>query len=383
MSEEKIKLAAAAGLRSAGVSIDGLADVHDRLRGVDGSYSQALQALRHLRTYGLSGSVNTQINAHSLPQLSNLMDVIIAAGATSWQVQLTAAMGNAADRPELLIQPYQIPELMDLLADLFVKGRERGLLLVPGNNIGYFGPYEAMWRSITGRVEFYGGCHAGRTAMGIEADGAIKGCPSLPTQDYVGGNVREKSVAEIWNESTELAFMRDVDASSEALWGYCRTCYYSDVCRGGCNWTTHVLTGRRGNNPLCHYRALKLAERGMRERIVQRKPAPGQPFDFGEYDILVETSDGSIYDQSLFDTMDDGLRKGSYGRTLELCSECSQFLRAGEETCPNCASVPAKHHSEVRSRTLVLSATQSLREAKAQLVELTATLAKKSWGHLE
>ena len=48
------------------------------------------------------------------------------------------------------------------------------------------------YASITGQLEYYGGCNAGRTGLGIEADGTIKGCPSLPTADYAGGNVRDK-----------------------------------------------------------------------------------------------------------------------------------------------------------------------------------------------
>src|SRR4051794_5953449 len=40
----------------------------------------------------------------------------ISAGAANWQVQLTVAMGNAVDNPDLLLQPYQLLELMPLLA---------------------------------------------------------------------------------------------------------------------------------------------------------------------------------------------------------------------------------------------------------------------------
>jgi len=74
------------------------------------------------------------------------LDVIIDAGAKYWQIQLTVAMGNAVDNDQILLQPYELTTLMPLLADLHLKGRERNLLLLPGNNIGYFGPYEALWR---------------------------------------------------------------------------------------------------------------------------------------------------------------------------------------------------------------------------------------------
>ena len=36
-------------------------------------------------------------------------------GAKGWQIQLTVAMGNAVDNDHLLMQPYQLLELMPLL----------------------------------------------------------------------------------------------------------------------------------------------------------------------------------------------------------------------------------------------------------------------------
>lgn len=74
---------------------------------------------------------------------------LLAVGVTHWQTQLTVAMGNAVDHPELLLQPYQLLELYPTLARLYTEGLERGLLMVPGNNIGYFGPYEHLWRAGT------------------------------------------------------------------------------------------------------------------------------------------------------------------------------------------------------------------------------------------
>src|SRR5678810_631028 len=62
--------------------------------------------------------------------------------------------------------------------------------LWPGNDIGYFGPYETLLRGGMPRGHM-SSCGAGRLTLGIEADGAIKGCPSLPSRDYVGGNVRD------------------------------------------------------------------------------------------------------------------------------------------------------------------------------------------------
>ena len=127
---------------------------------------------------------------------------------------------------------------------------------------------------------------AGCSTLGIEADGAIKGCPSLQTVPWTGGNIRDASLQDVWERSAPLRYNRD--RTVDDLWGYCRTCYYADVCRAGCTWTGFSLFGKPGNNPLCHHRALEMRRQGKRERLVQVAPAPGVPFDNGRFEIVVE-----------------------------------------------------------------------------------------------
>jgi radical SAM protein with 4Fe4S-binding SPASM domain len=277
--------AAAAGLVSASVSIDGEAATHDRLRGVAGSHAAALAAMRALREAGVPVSANTQINRLSLPELPAILETIIAHGAHSWQLQLTVAMGRAADTPELLLQPYELLELFAMIETLAARCREADVVLWPGNNLGYFGPTEHLLRGTTPRGHTVG-CGAGRGGLGIEADGTLKGCPSLATATWGSGNIRDASLREVWERAAPMRVMRD--RTVDDLWGFCRTCYYADVCRGGCTWTAESLLGRWGNNPMCHHRALEHARLGLRERLVQVERAPGAPFDHGRFELIVE-----------------------------------------------------------------------------------------------
>src|SRR5690606_23319858 len=75
------------------------------------------------------------------------------------------------------------------------------------------------------------------------------------------------------------------------LWGYCRDCYYNDVCMAGCSATSEPLLGRPGNNPYCHHRALELDRAGLRERVELVERAPGVPFDHGLYRVIREAKD--------------------------------------------------------------------------------------------
>ena len=344
----------AAGLQGVGVSIDGMRALHDRVRGRAGAWDNAMDVLRRARDAGLNRSVNTQIGPETIPELRELMHAAIDAGARQWQLQLTVAMGNAVDNDALLLQPHRLHELMPLLAELAEEGAARGLALLVGNNIGYFGPHEHRLRGVLSPEVHWTGCSAGQTVMGIEADGTVKGCPSLPTIGYAGGNVRSMTVDDIWNTRPEIHFGRL--RGTDALWGFCGTCYYADVCRAGCTWTSHSLLGRPGNNPYCHHRVLELRRRGLRERIRKVEEAAGSSFAVGRFELILEEipADESLPGRVVDTTdrvlvpllkkpiagMDRGPAAGP-GRLpaeLVLCRACDRHVFPEEVACPHCGA---------------------------------------------
>lgn len=282
---ERAHAAKGAGLQTVSISIDGDEPTHDRLRGVRGAYKSALEALRNSRAAGLPVSVNTQVNRLSMPHLWHVHGVVLATGAHGWQIQLTVPAGRAADEPEVILQPYDLLSLFPVLTELKQDCDSRRIKCLLGNNVGYFGPTDHVLRSYT-RSGHSNSCQAGRLTLGIEANGDIKGCPSLPTQNWVGGNIRKHLLSEIWERSSALRFNRDRSVAD--LWGFCGSCYYADECRGGCSWMSSSLFGRTGNNPYCHHRALDFERRGLRERVAQTAPAPGTSFDHGSWEIVVE-----------------------------------------------------------------------------------------------
>jgi radical SAM protein with 4Fe4S-binding SPASM domain len=274
-----------AGIVNVAISVDGLEVTHDLQRGIVGSYHAALNALGHLAAAGVKTTVNTQINRLSLPELEPLLEVLLREPIWAWGVQLTVAMGRAVEQADWLLQPYELLDLFPRLVALKQRCQQAGVHFSPGNNIGYFGPYEHLLRGNNAGSGHWTGCQAGERGLGIEADGTLKGCPSLPTLPYAGGSVRDQPLRELL-KAPPLRVIQD--RSSSDLWGFCRGCYYAEVCRAGCTWTSHVLFGRPGNNPYCHYRALQFQQQGLRERLVRSAEAPGLPFDHGQFKLVVE-----------------------------------------------------------------------------------------------
>lgn len=271
-----------AGLKLLGVSIDGLEATHDRLRGWQGSFSSAMETIRAARTEGLRVSVNTQINALTLPELPVLVERLEAAGVAVWQPSLTIAAGRASAHPERILQPWQVVPVMDLLAELRgarlsaaqARPESPPMDIQINANLGYYGPHEAFLRSRKGQLRHWQGCPAGRNMLFIEADGTVTGSPFLPRQPYECGNVRHARLEQLWASPR----MRWTGATTlEELWGFCRGCYYAELCRGGEQLTGVMTLGPRGNNPFCYHRVTSLARQGLRERLVPWEEAMTDP----------------------------------------------------------------------------------------------------------
>jgi radical SAM protein with 4Fe4S-binding SPASM domain len=283
MNEERVKRAEDAGLRHISFSIDGLEQTHDAQRGVPGSWRAAIDGAKRVAKTSMGVGMNTQINRLSLPELPALSQLLIDLGALGWQIQITVPMGRGADRPGMLLQPYDLLDVFPLLSWIKTQRlKPAGARLFPGNNIGYFGPFEEVLRYGGASGTHWSGCKAGKNCVGIEADGKIKGCPSLPSDHFTGGYTQTESIMDVLHNSKEVNHTRL--RSKDDLWGYCKECYYADVCMGGCTWTSHCTMGKAGNNPYCIHRAMEYEAKGLHEHLIRTSPPPGIPFDHGVFE---------------------------------------------------------------------------------------------------
>jgi radical SAM protein with 4Fe4S-binding SPASM domain len=287
-----------AGLFGVGVSIDGPESIHDVLRNNQGSWAAAMRALEFAADVGLATSSNCQVNQLNRERLPELVEALRDRQVRNWRAQLTVPMGNAAEHPEWILQPWHVLQVIDGLADIQraaiaaprpweLPHPERTFDVQPGNNVGYFGPHEELLRSRPGASStHWGGCKAGTALLSLESDGTIKACPSLPTAPYAAGNILDTQLAKVWAEHERMGFTRE--RSTAELWGLCKGCVYAETCRAGCNFTAHTTLGRRGNNPFCYHRASTFRRAGRRERLVQVERAAGQPYDFGRFELVEE-----------------------------------------------------------------------------------------------
>jgi radical SAM protein with 4Fe4S-binding SPASM domain len=258
---EVIRTAREVGLESVAFSIDGLEQTHDYIRRVSGLYRSILDIVDQCRDAGLTVSTVTMINQRNLSELTELREVLRGHGIQRWQLQLGNPTGFMADNRDLVIEPRDVLTVVPMVAKMCQEHTTPRMYI--GHNIGYFGEHEESLRDNGGEIPFWFGCLAGCLVIGIESNGNVKGCLSLPSSmndvdQFVEGNIRITPLEQIWRRKGAFGFNRDFNI--DQLGGFCRTCDYAEVCRGGCAWTSFAHTGNRFDNPYCYWRQAKLAE---------------------------------------------------------------------------------------------------------------------------
>jgi radical SAM protein with 4Fe4S-binding SPASM domain len=247
----------AIGLESIGFSLDGFQEAHDYQRRVPGHWERVVRAIDNAVETGLTVTVVTTVNNRDLGELEALREFLCQHGVVRWQLQFATPTGNMAENRSLVMEPKEllvaVPRIAGMCRD------DRMPKVYPGHNVGYFGEPEEWLRDQKAVVPFWTGCLAGLTVIGIESNGNVKGCLSLPSElngvdAFVEGNVRQTPLREIWCRPGAFAYCRQFTVDS--LGGFCRTCDYNDICRGGCTWACFAERGFVRDNAYCYWRQL-------------------------------------------------------------------------------------------------------------------------------
>jgi len=241
---QQLKLA---GVTGVAVSIDGLKSTHDQIR-LDGSFEKATTALKLIKDHDILPAVITTVNSVNIDELEGLHSIFSDIGIDSWQLQLALPMGNFKHNTEFFLKPHHVNQLIDFAHSKMSE--DMGIFLA--DNVGYYNSkiLELHQKSIPD-IGQWGGCGAGKSIIGILNNGDITGCTSIRDRQFIAGNIRERSLKDIWYSEESFAWNRKMKKSQ--LKGLCAKCQFSD-CLGGCIDSRLCMNGDiHSHNEYCSY----------------------------------------------------------------------------------------------------------------------------------
>ena len=208
------------GMGTISVSIDGLRDTHDALRGLAGGYDRAMAGIQNLIDVGAFNAVQvtTVVNHGNIDQLDELFAIMDGIDIDSWRVINLEPIGRALTRPDLMLTRDDYVRLFE-----FIREKRRAGYPVEYGCTHYLGlEYEAEVR------EWYWLCNAGVYTASIMANGDIGACLDIERRpEVIQGNIRTDRLLDVWNNRFEL-FRRDLSELNDE----CRVCEHARFCRG-------------------------------------------------------------------------------------------------------------------------------------------------------
>ena len=235
--------------KAVSVSIDGARkETHDKIRKLQGSFDKCIEVLSDLKKAGINTSVITSINKLNFQELPELRSMFLNKGIV-WQLQIAIPLGRF--QKDLLLSKEEYYAAAIFIASTRQKYSQKELPIMGSHCFGYYS------KKLRNPMVFpWNGCQAGISTIGIQSNGDVKGCLSLPPE-FIEGNIRKNKLTEMWGKTGFCSYNRDFKESD--LNNDCIGCKYGKKCRGGCLGVSVGITGKPNGDPYC----LKLIEENM------------------------------------------------------------------------------------------------------------------------
>ncbi|GAB3697969.1 radical SAM/SPASM domain-containing protein [Halorubrum pallidum] len=230
-----------AGLQYAGVSVDGLPERNDRIRGEEGAFDAAVRGIEACLDVGLKTGLRYTITEHNVADLAGVVDLLVDVGVDRFCFYHLDYGGRGADISDVDLSPeatrQAVTDLCDLTREYHDAGEEIETLLV-GNyaDAGYLVEYADRElgidraRLIHRYLRRNGGDPTGERVGDVDPVGNVHFTQFW--QGYSPGNVRDRSFGAIWSDESN-PLLDGLRNREDHLTGRCADCAYRDICRGG------------------------------------------------------------------------------------------------------------------------------------------------------
>lgn len=244
-----------AGVQRISVSLDGSTpEIHDAFRRVPGAFDQAVQSLAYAREGGLPFQINTTVTRHNRHDLANMLRLVVALQAVTWDVFMLVPTGRGTVQMEITPEEYEetlhfvygVSQTAPIQVKMTCAPHYKRVQVQERRREMRAGAGGALRRPHPARG-FSRGCMAGFGFCFVSHIGEVGGCGYLP---LLAGNIRQASLVEIYRDSPLFKSIRDVNL----LQGRCGICEYRVLC-GGCRARALGATGNYlEEEPFCTYR---------------------------------------------------------------------------------------------------------------------------------
>jgi pyrroloquinoline quinone biosynthesis protein E len=251
---------AAAGLDHVQLSIqDSEAETAEKIGNYAGAQAKKLEFARWVRAAGLPLTVNAVVNRHNIDRVGDMIDLAVSLDAHRVEIANVQYYGWALRNLGALMPRFDQFEAATATVEA-ARERLKGKIVIDYVTPDYYArvPKACMngW---------------GQRFMNITPSGKVMPCHAAETiPELTFDTVRERSLAEIWANSTAFERFRGTDWMP----ALCKGCDQREIDWGGCRCQAMALTGSASEaDPACGLSPFHAKLRGMAE-AASHAPAP-------------------------------------------------------------------------------------------------------------
>ncbi len=270
LTDEVMDRFAELGVGGVSISIDSpYPEVHDEIRGIEGTWRNSMEALRKLRKRPFRLQVNTVVMKSTVDGLADMVKLLLDEGISTWEVFYLIPVGRAGKAEDLEPREWEDVSLFLYQASKYglrIRTTEGPMfrriavtarrLEEEGGSIEDLVRPGPLYRRLMNRLTSILGeprgepmAHTtgtmdGRGVIFVSYNGTVYPSGFLPLS---AGNIRTRSLVDIYRRSMLFRRLR------EGLKGRCSVCEFRDIC-GGSRARAFAYTGDPfGEDPACPY----------------------------------------------------------------------------------------------------------------------------------
>ncbi|MDQ1325591.1 MAG: heme d1 biosynthesis protein [Campylobacterota bacterium] len=243
-----------------GISIDGSPGVHDKFRGLKGSFVESMKAVDLLNSFGKTKvGIRFTITKDTYDDLAFIFDLAEQHNIPKVYISHLVYSGRGLENLEMDLSKEQRIAAVNYILDKAFEYHEanKDIEIVTGNMEmdailfydRFVEKYPQCADEMKRRLIEWGGNSAGRKLLNIDSEGFVKPDPFFPVKI---GNILHQDFSDIWTNHP-VPLLQKLRVHPRELSGRCGSCRYLDICNGGSRSRAYAIYGDLwAEDPSCY-----------------------------------------------------------------------------------------------------------------------------------
>ncbi|MFZ2632639.1 MAG: 12,18-didecarboxysiroheme deacetylase [Desulfosalsimonadaceae bacterium] len=238
------------GLSYVGISLDGMRDINDRFRGVEGAFDMALAGIQNCQEAGIKVGLRFTVNRYNVNEIPAIFDLLEEREVPRICFYHLVYSGRGSEMVKDDLSLSDTRKAVDLIIDrtrrLHDAGKPKEVLTVDNHADGPYiylrllkeDPRRAA--EVMELLKMNEGNNSGRGIGCVSWDGEVYADQFWRHHSF--GNVRKRPFSEIWNDLSE-PLMKQLKNKKDHVKGRCATCRWLSICGGNFRVRAEATTG--------------------------------------------------------------------------------------------------------------------------------------------